>query len=323
MNDIKIGCGVSGKYKIQVIDHGKVVEDRPWAKNMILNQGLDYALSLRKESIARLFYYHCVGTGTTPVSATDTGLYNERKRTSTLVTGSGNVGLTVSTNTATYRFTWDHEIEGVGGANYTEQGISPYATAGNNLFARSLISGGSVTVAEGQQLRVIYDVSVTVSPYVQTSATVGGTGWPVSPATNCDGDAILLQYNGSVGNLTVSGDTSSSGALLTMADSTVRMAALRSLVLPSVWGTDATYTEIAGSDITYAPSTYMNGTFTRSWVPTAYATASAYASTSIIGWRLKASYVGGMIAFKYDQSQTKANTHRLRYPSITITWARV
>lgn len=320
MNDIKIGCGVSGMYKIQVLEKGRVVEDRPWAKNMILNQGLDYALSLRSNSIAALFKYHCVGTGTTSVSATDTGLYNEVKRTSTLLTGSGNVGLTVVGNVATFRYTWDHSVEDVGGANYSEHGISPYATAGNNLFARSLISGGTVTVSEGQQLRVIYDIAVTVSPSIQTSATVGGTGWPVPPATNCDGDCILLTYGGSTGTLDTSGGITGA-SLLSMADSTVTMDAVSSIILPSAWGTDVTYTAISGSSIGYTVSSYTNGTFSRSWVPSSYAGAASWNSTSIIGWRL-ASYAGGMIAFKYDQNQTKDNTHRLRYPSITVTWAR-
>ena len=322
MNDIKIGCGVSGMYKIQVLEKGRVVEDRPWAKNMILNQGLDYALSTRTMSIAYLFRYHCVGTGTTSVSATDTGLYNEIKRTSSLVAGVGNIGRTISGNVATFRYTWDHSVEGAGGANYSEHGLSPSATAGNNLFARSLISGGTVSVAEGQQLRVIYDISVAVTPSIQTSATVGGTGWPVSPATNCDGDCILLVYGGSVGALDSSGGVSGSASLLSMADATVTMEAVSSIVLPSSWGTDATYTPISGSEIAYTVSSYTNGSFVRSWVPSAYAGAASWDSTSIIGWRLRAAYVGGMIAFKYDQNQTKANTHRLRYPSITVTWAR-
>ena len=124
MNDIKIGCGVSGMYKIQVLEKGRVVEDRPWAKNMILNQGLDYALSGSFNQVPMLFRYHCVGTGTNAVSATDTGLQSESKRTSTLLTGSGNVGRTTTANTATFRYTWDHSVEGVGGANYTEHGIA-------------------------------------------------------------------------------------------------------------------------------------------------------------------------------------------------------
>ena len=320
MSDIKIGCGVKGMYKIQVLENGRVVEDRPWAKNMILNQGLDYALNNRYSSVGELFRYHCVGTGATAVSATDTGLVSESKRTSTLLTGSGNTGRSISGNTATFRYTWDHSVEGVGGANYSEHGVSPYSSAGANLFARSLIAGGTVSVAEGQQLRVIYDVSVTVTPSVPTAAAVGGTGWPVAPATNCDGDAVLLLWNGVVGDLGTSGVSGGAGLMLMTSGSTY-MSCCSALTLPGGVGSDAAYTYITGGEIGYTVGSYTSGSFTRSWIPSAYATASSFSSTSIIGWYLKNSG-GGQIAFKYDQNQTKANTHRLRYPSITVTWAR-
>lgn len=321
MSDIKIGCGVKGTYKIQVLENGRVVEDRPWAKNMILNQGIDYALNNMYASVGSLFRYHCVGTGVTAVSATDTGLVSESKRTGTLLPGSGNTGRSISGNTATFRYTWDHYVEGAGGANYSEHGVSPYSDAGANLFARSLIAGGTVSVAEGQQLRVIYDVSVTVTPSVPTAATVGGTGWPVAPATDCDGDAVLLNWDGVVGTiLPWDGTPIGPGLLLMGSDS--KMSCCSALTLPGGVGGNAEYTPITGGDIVYTVGSYTSGSFTRSLIPSAYATASSFSSTSIIGWYLHEGAVGGQIAFKYDQNQTKANTHRLRYPSITVTWAR-
>ncbi len=322
MSDIKIGCGVKGMYKIQVLENGRVVEDRPWAKNMILNQGIDYALNNGYASVGELFRYHCVGTGATAVSATDTGLVSESKRTGTLLTGSGNTGLSISGNTATFRYTWDHSVEGAGGANYSEHGVSPYSNAGANLFARSLIAGGTVSVAEGQQLRVIYDVSVTVTPSVPTAATVGGTGWPVAPATDCDGDAVLLVWDGVTGSLSTSGATDGAGLLLMTSSGTATMYCCSKITLPGGIGGDVAYTEITNGAIGYTVGAYTSGSFTRSWIPSAYATASSFSSTSIIGWYLRNGAAGGQIAFKYDQNQTKANTHRLRYPSITVTWAR-
>ena len=321
MSDIKIGCGVKGMYKIQVLENGRVVEDRPWAKNMILNQGLDYALNNRYVSVGQLFRYHCVGTGATAVSTTDTGLVSESKRTGALLIGAGNTGRSISGNTATFRYTWDHSVEGVGGANYSEHGVSPYSDAGANLFARSLIAGGTVSVAEGQQLRVIYDVSVTVTPSVPTAAAVGGTGWPVAPATNCDGDAVLLEWNGVVGDLDTEGYSGGAGLMLMTSGYTI-MSCCSELFLPGGVGGDAARTPIDNGDIEYTVGAYTSGSFTRSWIPSAYATASSFSSTSIIGWYLLNGAAGGQIAFKYDQNQTKANTHRLRYPSITVTWAR-
>ena len=325
MSNIKIGCAVKGSYKIQVLDNGRIVEDRPWADNMILNQGLDYAIGGSFQDVGSLFRYHCVGTGTSAVSATDTGLGSESKRTGTLVTGSGNVGRSESGSTATFRYTFDHNIEGVGGANYTEHGLSPYSSAGSNLFSRSLIAGGTVTVAEGQQLRVVYDVSVTVSPATQTAMTVGGTGWPVPGVTDCTGYAILGDWNNIVGSLNTNGD-SSGYCILTFANPYGYGNAMKvcsSLTLNTSVGNDPALTEINYGDITYYPGSYISGTFTRKYEPSGYASASAWASTNIQGWCLCTTWSAyPAFAFKYNYPQTKANTHRLRYPSVTITWAR-
>ena len=325
MNDIKIGCGVKGMYKMQVLENGKVVEDRPWAENMILNQGLDYALSGSYDQVASLFRYHCVGTGTTAVAATDTGLASEAKRTGTLLLGDGNVGRTTTGNTATFRYTWDHSPEGTGGANYSEHGISPSATPGNNLFARSLISGGTISVAEGQQLRVIYDVSVTVTPSVQTATTVGGTGWPVAGVTDCTGNCIIVGWDAAVGSLETDGDAYTY-SFLNFANpygSGCLMVACSSLSLNTAIDSGISYSRITNSEITMNAGTYTLGAFTRNYAPAGYASASSWASTNVVGWMFQSNYYAyPAFAFKYNYAQTKANTHRLRYPSITITWAR-
>ena len=325
MNDIKIGCGVKGMYKMQVLENGKIIEDRPWAENMILNQGLDYALSGSCQQVASLFRYHCVGTSNTAVAATQTGLGNESKRTGTLLTGVGNVGRTTTGNTATFRYTWDHSTEGAGGANYSEHGISPSATPGNNLFARSLISGGTISVAEGQQLRVIYDVSVTVTPSTQTALTVGGTGWPVSGVTDCTGLAIIGEWNAAVGYLSTDGGTGGN-SFLNFANYEGRgcaMHACSAITLNSSIDGSLSASRIDGSQIRLYPGTYTNGSFTRNYVPSAYATAASWSSTSIYGWLFLSNYnERNALCFKYTYAQTKANTHRLRYPSITVTWAR-
>lgn len=325
MSNIKIGCAVKGRYKIQVLENCRIIEDRPWADNMILNQGLDYAIGGSFQNVGSLFRYHCVGTGTSAVSATDTGLESESKRTGTLLTGDGNVGRTVSGDTATFRYTFDHAVEGVGGANYTEHGISPYSSIGNNLFARSLISGGTVTVAEGQQLRVVYDVSVTVSPATQTAMTVGGTGWPVSGVTDCTGYAILGDWDYIVGSLGTNGN-SGWFCILTFANPNGTgnpMKVCSTLTLNTNVGSSPSFSSISDSEITFYPGSYTNGTFTRKYEPSDYASPSAWNSSNIEGWCLSTHWHAyPAFAFKYNHPQTKANTHRLRYPSVTITWAR-
>ena len=325
MRNIKIGCTVKGRYKIQVLENGSIVEDRPWDDNMILNQGLNYAIGGSFETVPSLFRYHCVGTGTSAVSATDTGLKSESKRTGTLLTGAGNAGRTVSGDTATFRYTFDHAVEGVGGANYTEQGLSPYSSKGSNLFARSLISGGTITVTEGQQLRVVYDVSVTVSPATQTAMTVGGTGWPVSGVTDCTGYAILGDWDSITGSLSTGG-VGGYQSLLTFANPSGignTMYVCPSLTLNTNLESRSSFSSIPGGDITYYGGSYTNGTFTRKYEPSRYASPSAWNSTNIVGWCLCSPADGyPAFVFKYNHPQTKADTHRLRYPSVTITWAR-
>lgn len=58
---------IKGRYKVQVIDvaSGKVVEDRPWANNLILDQGMDFLFNTCSYSQASICAK--VGTGTTPV----------------------------------------------------------------------------------------------------------------------------------------------------------------------------------------------------------------------------------------------------------------
>jgi hypothetical protein len=55
-------------------------------------------------------------------------------------------------------------------------------TPGNNLFSRTLISGGTVTVLTGQGLRVVYTLTITV-PSTTTPGSYAITGWPVAPSS--------------------------------------------------------------------------------------------------------------------------------------------
>lgn len=57
------GIGVRGRVKIQVLQAGKVVEDRPWQDNLILDQGLNKFATVTIEKCMR---YCCAGSGTTP-----------------------------------------------------------------------------------------------------------------------------------------------------------------------------------------------------------------------------------------------------------------
>lgn len=141
-----------------------------------------------------------VGSGTafTMYRVSQTGLATEVKRSNTYLTGSGNTETTRSGSTYTHRRTYDFTAE-TGSVNYAEVGFSHSATVASNLNTRALFSGGAVTVLNGQQLRVIYDFLVTVSPTTATNVEPTITGWPsLSQAVTADAgtDKITLASHG-------------------------------------------------------------------------------------------------------------------------------
>lgn len=78
----------------------------------------------------------------------------------------------------TLRRTFDFTEE-VSGINYTEIGLSYTTTTGANLFSRILLAG-AVTVTAGQQLRVQYDLQITLHNITSSpEVVVPITGWPV------------------------------------------------------------------------------------------------------------------------------------------------
>lgn len=129
---------------------------------------------------------------------TQTGLAVETKRSTTYLTGASNCFSTrvggVFTNQRTYDFTAE-----VGSVNYAEVGFSDQAGAGANLNMRGLFSGGAVTILATQQIRVVYQFIVTLSPIVNRQKTPTITGWPsLVQAVTCDNttDRITLASHG-------------------------------------------------------------------------------------------------------------------------------
>lgn len=231
-----------GRYKVQVVNSRtkEVVVDRPWAKNLILNQGLD-GIALR--TWAGSFEYCVAGTGNTPTqldsgattatqstttvtssanffantdigslirwdsgtlavitgytSATQvtvsnsatvsageftlyridqTGLFTEIQRSNGYLAGAGNCGTSYVANTVKMKRTYEFDTQ-VSSVNYAELGFSWSHDSGQNCFSRVLIEGGAVTVQTDFQLRVIYELSVTITPNTPTSRTAAITGW--------------------------------------------------------------------------------------------------------------------------------------------------
>ena len=128
-----------------------------------------------------------------------TGLGAEVHRTNTYLTGTGNCGTTYSGGVYTHQLTYDFPIE-TEDQTYYEVGFSASGSAGANLHMRGILSAAPVSVVEGQQVRLIYYVLVTVTPISPRARTVPISGWPALEypvAVAADSSAITLTGLGS------------------------------------------------------------------------------------------------------------------------------
>ena len=332
-----VGVSVSGRYKIIVLSKGIIVQERPWARNLILDQGKNYWAG-GVGSFAYLVRACAVGTGTTPVTASDTGLQSEAKRTTTYYTQSGGCGYSDTGATRKLWRTFDFSIESAG-ANYSELGWSYSNSAGANLFSRALISGGTVSLTAGQSLRVVYELSITVAPDSTTTENLSISGWPVSPATDTEvtwkiqGAQTFSQidsYGNSGGGFIEPGWRSGYGYY----DQAVRFA-------PAVYSSRATLkgvfsdVSLVGTDLHpnvssgsggAAYSAYVDGSFSRVLPSLGFINASQFTSTSILflGYAPRNSEYyysasASVICCNFTQAQTKDSLYRLKFPGFTIT----
>jgi len=123
-----------------------------------------------------------VGSGEFTIYAVNqTSLTTEARRNTSYMTGAGNCGTSIVDNTLTMKRTYEFAaVTDPGGENIAELGFSWDADDdpdGDNLFSRVLIAGGTVNVAQTFQLRVIYELAVTVEPDTAQARTVPITGW--------------------------------------------------------------------------------------------------------------------------------------------------
>jgi len=109
-----------------------------------------------------------------------TGLGAEVHRTNNYLTGSGNCGTTYSAGVYTHTRTYDFPIE-TSNQSYSEVGFSISAIVGANLNMRGIFASAPISVVIGQQIRVIYNVLVTVTPVTARARSVVINGWPALP----------------------------------------------------------------------------------------------------------------------------------------------
>lgn len=126
---------------------------------------------------------------------------NTPLRSSTYLDG-GN-GLTHSSGSPDYLYwrTYDFSSQ-ISSVVYREVAVSQSTSVGANIFNRIRLPG-DVAVDAGQQLRMLFELYVTVGPAVVTAASPTITGWGAVPGTECLGpnDVMMrIASNGATQN---------------------------------------------------------------------------------------------------------------------------
>jgi hypothetical protein len=247
-----------------------------------------------------------------------TGLSNQVKRTNTYLTGSSYCGTTLASNVFKMRRTYDFTAE-VGTVNYTEIGLGWHVSTPTAIFSRILLAV-PVPVNAGQQLRVTYELQLTLAPSSPVSKTAIIGGWPVAPASTTDG-VESIQYLG-VQQVNTSGNTQNYDGGITagepattasvgvfVSDTSTAPASFGSAI--SRAGTGA----VSATRAAYVVGQYYvdkSGTLP---VGTGNSVALRSMGHGYHSPNLYFAYQSTTIVFVFNEAQTKLNTHTL-----TLTW---
>ena len=158
-----------------------------------------------------------------------------------------------------------------------------------------------------QQLRVVYDVSITCAPTGVQTANLTVAGWGTPAGT------WALQANMFIEVPTGGTASGNPGLFEPVATPFVQLYS-GACTLGSFRAASTTGTQLGVVGGTWG--TYTLGTFTRS-VKFPYFSAASFASTDIRMFRYDVSTTS--LAFRFDSPQTKLDTHRLRPNGYSIT----
>jgi hypothetical protein len=164
---------------VQVINSdGSVAFETGEFKNLILDQGLN---EFAVRELVACFTVCSVGTGATPPTVADQNLVAKVASTQNYLTGPGNFGTTfVDAFTTKFRRTFDFPSP-ASNTNYSELGFGWSLSSSNTLFSRVLIKVAgvptAVTVTTTQQLRVVYELTATISSADQAVNVNFGGAW--------------------------------------------------------------------------------------------------------------------------------------------------
>ena len=254
----------------------------------------------------------------------DTELSGTAGRSNNYLAGSPDCDTTRSGAVYTMTRTYDFGSPSIS-SNYAEVGVSNSNVQANNLFSRMLITGGSVTVLTTQQLRLSYQLRLTVGPITPVSKTASITGWPISPATTTDGTEQMAFIGLSKVN---TAGTSGSWDGFNNINRTSEPSVTGQIFLSTNASAHLTYPDgpdrlSAATKVNTTLASYTAGSFlidkSGVYAPSE-AVGTSWRSMGLIG-SSGASQQDLTFAFLFDQAQSKDNTHTLTL-TFRFNWAR-
>jgi hypothetical protein len=305
--------------KIQVLEKGIIVKEYDGFDNLVLDAGLNLVATNPYANLSRAC---CIGTGNTAPAVGQSLLTAEVARTLTMVTGAGNCG-TTTPNPYTYIFkrTYDFALGALNG-NYSELGFSPNSGVGQTLFSRVLIQVSGVptaiTVTSAQQLRVVYSLTVSFGPIVDTPFSINfGGGWGLVNGV-CKMQNIVQQIrtvdtSGAASGLFGASLEGSGGGYFFVSSDASALAAV---------GSSVARAELTGGGQYATPSGYVAGTFQRdSSVVFSVTQGNGVIRSFGLGVGSSGSPGAHGFGFVMDAPQTKPGTNTLTF-GFRVSWGR-
>lgn len=183
-----------------------------------------------------------------------TGLTAEVKRTNTYGPDSGDNGSTWASPKWTLKRTFRFSAE-VGSVTYNEVGWSDQSGSGANLFGMDIISGG-VSLVASEQLEIVVELEVTLSPVTAQAYASSITGWS-QPGDFGITDCRIGRVNsdGSSSGGTLLDPAVSTSQFVICADTTAIRDAANSN--DDIAGASATATQVNFTGAAYTPGDYF------------------------------------------------------------------
>jgi hypothetical protein len=239
----------------------------------------------------------------------ETALDSEVQRTNTYLTGVGNCGSTfngasgIYTHTRTFQFPIDT------GHYYTDVGFSGASGAGANLNARGLLG---IEVLAGQQLQVVYNFLLTVTPTTPRYKVAGIVGW-----NGPSGYEQLASDQFSIVSLLGQTSYPATGVLIgePYAPKNMGMSTENTAIPAYNSSPPAIPSSVAGGNVSLSSSSYVPGSNVIYWTGTFGTNAGTSSSIYKLFTTDAVGQLESGLIFLFTSPQTKSALYTL-----TVTW---